>query len=199
MIAAVSPLADLPAIKPVGAEQATLVSIADLSLLPRFGCKGPGAAEWLSALGVAIPSAPNSALSMGELRVLRLGNTEFLAEGDSVVVAKLQAAPRGPGVYPVLRQDAVLLLAGSRANDLLLQSCNVNFAAIKPNPDPNLSPVVLTSMVGVGVTVMPENKSGAMVYRIWCDGTYGLYLWRTLCAIAEELGGGAVGGHSLSA
>lgn len=186
---AVSPLVDaLATASFVSGEQAANLAIADLSYLPRFGCKGPGASEWLKALGVPIPAAFNSAVAFGTGRVLRLGVTEFLVEADADFIAKLSETPRTAGVYPVVRQDACLLLAGRKLNDLLLQSCNVNFAAL----DLNASPVALTSMVGVGVTVLPENKNGVPCYRVWCDGSYGLYLWQTLCAIAQELGGGAV-------
>ena len=37
------------------------------------------------------------------------------------------------------------------------------------------------------------SSANAWRYRIWCDGTYGAYLWDTLLEIAIELGGGAVG------
>jgi len=187
---AVSPLVDdLATARFVGADKAKQLAVADLSQQPRFGCKGPGAAQWLAALGVPIPAVPNSACQLGSQgHVLRLSVTEFLIEGDADLVATLSAAPRAAGVYPVLRQDACLLLTGSALPSLLLQTCNVNFAAL----DLNLSPVVLTSMVGVGVTVLPDNKNGSPCYRVWCDGSYGRYLWQTLCAIAEELGGGAV-------
>jgi sarcosine oxidase subunit gamma len=193
---AVSPLADdLATDYFVSAERAKLLALADLSRQPRCGCKGPGAAPWLAALGVPIPAAPNSAAALaGGGRVLRLGLTEFLVEGDAALVERLQAAPRAAGVYPVLRQDACLLLAGERLGELLLQSCNVNFAAL----DSDSSTVVLTSMVGVGVTVLPENKNGVPSCRVWCDGSYGPYLWRTLRAIAEELGGGAVASGTLA-
>ena len=33
----------------------------DLSLRPRFGCKGPGAERWLAAAGYRVPPEPNSA------------------------------------------------------------------------------------------------------------------------------------------
>jgi glycine cleavage system aminomethyltransferase T len=67
----------------------------------------------------------------------------------------LAAAPGGPGVYPVLRQDAALIV-GSRLDELLRQTCNVNFRPL----DPAARPVVLTSMVGVGVTAIPEVRNG---------------------------------------
>lgn len=188
----VSPLADvLPTTPTVGAEAARKLGLADISLQPRFGCKGPGAAAWLQSQGVALPERPNSAAALAAGgRVLRLGVSEFLVEGDAALVERLLASPRAPAVYPVLRQDACLLLAGERLNDLLLQSCNVNFAAI----DPDSATVVLTSMVGVGVTVLPEKNNGVPSCRVWCDGSYGPYLWQTLRAIAEELGGGAAAG-----
>jgi sarcosine oxidase subunit gamma len=92
-------------------------------------------------------------------------------------------------VYPVLHQDAALVLCGEAVNDLLLQTCNVNFGAL----DLAARPVVLTSMAGVAVTVMPGARAGKPYYRVWADGTYGLYLWETLAGIAAELGGGPVG------
>ena len=48
-------------------------------------------------------------------------------------------------------------------------------------------------MVGVGVTIINTSLDEQPRYRIWCDGTYGAYLWDTLLEIATELGGGAVG------
>jgi len=187
----VSPVADaLAATAFVSGDKATVLSLADISRQARFGCKGPGAINWLTALGVPIPAQANSACALGngKGRVLRLGMTEFLIEGDAALVDSLSAAPRASGVYPVLRQDACLLLQGRQLRSLLLQSCNVNFDAL----DLAAAPVVLTSMVGVGVTVLPENINGALAYRVWCDGTYGDYLWQTLRTIAEDLGGGAV-------
>ena len=97
-------------------------------------------------------------------------------------------------MYPVLRQDAALIVGGSRLEELLRQTCNVNFRPL----DPADRPVVLTSMVGVGVTVIPEVRKGLPAARIWCDGTYGHYLWETLLGIAVELGGGAVVPHSFN-
>ena len=57
----------------------------------------------------------------------------------------------------------------------------------------------LTSMVGVSVTIIKQPlQSGhpageELCYRIWCDGTYGAYLWETLLEIATDLGGGPIG------
>ena len=94
-----------------------------------------------------------------------------------------------PGVYPVLRQDAGNRgWPGSVANSLA-QTCSVNFIGS-----------ILTAAtagddfhgrrVGTGRSRM---RKGKPLFRIWCDGTFGPYLWETLLEIAHDWVGGAVG------
>jgi len=175
-------------------ERAAILGLADLSHQTRAGAKGRGTAVWLSNLGVTIPSQPNSwsSLSGGGL-VARLGNNEFLVEGDTPLVDKIMQAKRAPGVYPVLRQDAAFALCGVRVNELLLQTCSIDFRTLDAEP----TKVVLTSMAGVGVTILSRKNGKHPSYRIWCDGTYGVYLWKTLVEIATELGGGFIGVNAL--
>lgn len=175
---------------------AQVAGIGDATARRRTGFKGPGAVAWLQQHSVPIPEQPNQwvPLPAGGL-VARLGRTEFLIEdaNGAATCARLEALPIPPGVYPVLRQDAALVLTGPRAGELLLQTCSVEFAAL----DAAARPVVLTSMVGVGVTVAVEPLEAARRYRIWCDGTYGAYLWTTLVDVARDLGGGPVGLEAL--
>jgi sarcosine oxidase subunit gamma len=171
---------------------AQVVGIGDASARRRTGVKGPAAPAWLQQLSISIPAQPNqwAALPAGGL-VARLGRTEFLIEDveGGTHCARLDAAAPAAGVYPVLRQDAALVLTGQRAGELLLQTCSIEFAAL----DPSARPVVLTSMVGVGVTVAVEALGPGLRYRIWCDSTYGAYLWTTLVDVARDLGGGPIG------
>ena len=142
--------------------------------------------------GLPIPDAPNQWLPLdGGALIARLGRSEFLIEdGDaSQLCARIAATAPGAGVYPVLRQDAELVLCGARIGELLLQTCSFDFASL----DLASRPVVLTSMVGVGVTVLPFATDSGAAYRVWVDSTYGAWLWRTLTGIARELGGGPVG------
>lgn len=175
-------------------------ALADVSALQRFGLKGPGAAEWLRGEGFAVPDLPNSWVPQGDGLIARLGRSEFLVEAGWQTSdlpqcwLALRASPP-PGVYPVLRQDCALLLRGPRSDELLLQTCNVNLPAI---PAANRE-ATLTSMVGVSVTLIKQPlQSGPsagedLCYRIWCDGTFGAYLWETLLEIATDLGGGPIG------
>lgn len=165
--------------------QDDILKITDLSLLPRTGVKGPGAAEWLGALGLTLPTAPNSWHDLPQSGLIaRLGQTEYLIDGNAMTVDKIKCSARTPGVYPLLRQDMAFSLGGSRVNELLLQTCNVDFRILDADP----SKLVMTSMVGVTVTVVPIKTGANPAYRLWCDGTYGPYLWKTLTQIINEPG-----------
>lgn len=156
------------------------ITFENVSHTPRAGVKGPGAAAWLAALDLPVPHTPNSWLPLPGGLIARLGLAEFVVEGAEA--AKL-AAPLAPGVYPVLRQDTALVLKGAHLNDLLLETCSVDFSVL----DRVARPVVLTSMAGVGVTVIPGEEDGMPCCRIWCDGTYGEWFFETLAGVAGEL------------
>jgi hypothetical protein len=98
-----------------------------------------------------------------------------------------QVAASTPDLYPVLRADYALELSGPRANDLLQQSCNVNFAPLVRAATESAGPLALTQMVGVSITVLPQRTAGGLVYRIWCDPSFGPYLVSTLQDIATDI------------
>jgi sarcosine oxidase subunit gamma len=173
-----------------------VVAIGDLSHRRRAGIKGPGAAAALASLGLATPARPNSWCRSESALVARLGLTEYLIE-DSVggeIVDKVLALPDAEGVYPVPRFDAELVIAGPQAVDLFRQTCAIDAETL----DAAGGALALTSMVGVSVTVAAVMTPAGVTYRVWCDGTYGGYLWETLSGVAEEMGGGPVGQDVLS-
>src|SRR5262249_11243393 len=91
-----------------------------------------------------------------------------------------------PGVYRVLRQDASLLLSGSQATEVLLETCGYDFREASPK-------VVMTRVAVVSCSILPRTLNGFSVFQLWLDGTYGFYLWETLLPIVRELGGSPVG------
>ena len=95
---------------------------------------------------------------------------------------------------PAPGQDLVIELAGPRANDLLRQTCNVNFAAFTRAATRGAGALVLTMMIGVGVTVVPQGGPHGASFTIWADPSFGHYLWSTLADIAKGLGGGILAG-----
>lgn len=172
------------------------VWLADTAYRFRFGFKGAGAPDWCGAQGLPLPSGANRfALLEGGGLIGRLAFTEFYVEHESeeTVAALVRALGRAcqndaGGVYPVPRRDAGIVLGGALAEDVLLQTCNVNFAALDLGPNP----LIMTTIVGVAVTVFPQVEAGELRYRMACDPTFAPYLWATLLGIARESGGGVM-------
>lgn len=174
------------------------LAIVDLSCFTKTGLKGPHAAGWLAEQGITLPPRANSwaGLSPSGL-IARLAETEFLLEdgfapgGAARIAGLIDHAP--PQVYAVARHDTALALVGRRINEVLLQTCSVNFAAI----DPAQGTLVLTSMAGVPVLIVPQKRGDEPMVRIWADPTFAPYLWQTLLEIVQEHGGGPAGLASL--
>lgn len=176
---------------------AAVLGLGDASWPRRSGIKGPAAAGHLESLGFPLPAQPNLWLPLpgasGGL-IARLGLTEYLLEADDKACKPLQAVPPPPGAYPVLRSDTALVLSGKLASEVLLQTCSIDFTAVNTER----GELVLTSMTGVPVLVIPLLAGPVPLYRIWCDPSYGPYLYRTLLSIVEELGGGPLGVDQLA-
>jgi sarcosine oxidase subunit gamma len=191
-----SPLQDLfTAEQPPGvdvqAERLQAVGLCEMSLLEKLGVKGPDAAAWLAEQGLDVPAAvyASGPLEEGGL-IVRLGVDEFLLEAgspDRSLAPLRDALPAdSPQLLPVVREDATLLLCGTRASDLLAQSCGHDFSKC---PSAQL---VYTRVAGVSCGILPQQIVGRSVYRLWLDPSFAIYLWEVLGEIARELGGGVV-------
>jgi sarcosine oxidase subunit gamma len=187
---------------------ARTLALCDVSALPRTVIKGPGAASFLEALGIA-QALPAEVLSVLPLKtgglIARTGRAEFFLEdapgevGRPNVVAQVTESLSGspqPGVYTALRQDASFLLSGTQAPAVLLQTCGFDFR--RPGSRSIVNPeqgtvMVMTRVAGVSTWVVHREIHGDAVYQLWADGTYGPYLWETLLTVARESEGDAVG------
>ncbi len=183
-----------------GREQAVL-RLDDLSQHPRFGCKGPGAEQWLTAAGYRVPRDANSAaVDLQGVMVARLATSEFLIEavagGSEQVTATLRQLASGmrPGnVYPVARQDMVVGIQGPGIQTLLRQICSVDFVPLFEASGPAAGPVCLTSMVGVGVVVWPRRAASGSTLRVWLDPSFAHYVWTTLLEVGRGVGAMVIG------
>lgn len=168
-----------------GARRATLHEITHLA---RIGLKGPNALSWLQERGITTPDRANSWCQTSDDEqdiCVRLGATEFLLEqtdGNALRRFNAELATFIPGVYPVLREDRAFVLGGEGADEVLAQMCNVNFAALRPESQE----AVMTLMIGVAVTVVPQGNAAQRRYRIWCDPSYGDYLWSSLQDVVQS-------------
>lgn len=170
-----------------------VLGVTDVSCFERYGVKGPQASQWLADHELAIPSNPNSwTLCDQKSLVLRLGSNEFLVEDQLGGLASKKLASdtvRVAGVYKVPRADAAFILSGSEVLNLLSELCSLDLRATSLLAND----VIMTQVAGVSAIVLRQTLGGEQIYRIWCDGTYGSYMWEVLLEIAVELGGGAVG------
>jgi len=174
-------------------QRQSVLSICDVSCLPRLGVKGPNAAAWLTSSNLTVAATANSwAVQDNQAIVLRLGNSEFLVEDQqsSTLVEQLnETKVNEHGVHKVLRSDASFVLSGELLPKLFAEVCAIELDkhALENHH------LVMTVIAGVSATVLRQELNGQPVYRIWCDGTFGPYLWNTLLTIIEEHGGGPVG------
>jgi sarcosine oxidase subunit gamma len=159
----------------------------------RVGCKGSGAAAWLAARGVNVPSGANR-YEISESGVLsaRLATSEFLLEStddttDAVLRplrAALERAEHPRGVYPVLRQDFVLEVSGAEAQQLFLQTCAVDMAPVARASTATAGPVIMTSMIGVSVVLTCRQLRDGPRFTLWSDPSYSTYFQSQLHSIA---------------
>jgi len=162
-------------------------TLQEITHLARIGLKGPNASAWLQERGIAMPERANSwcLTSEDDQNIcVRLGATEFLLEqtdGNTLRRFTAQLATFIPGVYLVLREDRAFVLGGEDADEVLAQMCNVNFAALRSESQE----AVMTLMIGVAVTVVLQGNAAQRRYRIWCDPSYGDYLWSSLQEVAH--------------
>jgi sarcosine oxidase gamma subunit len=188
----------------VSAREQAVLRLDDLSDRRRFGCKGPGAEPWLAAFGYSVPPAPNSGLVDAEgILVARLATAEFLVEavdgGEERVDAALRllGSPSRPhDVYPVARQDLVLGIQGPGTQTLLRQICSVDFAPLLESCGSAAGPVVLTSMIGVGVAAWPRRTGSGSTLTLWLDPSYAHYFWTTLLEVGRGVGAMVIGGNT---
>ncbi|MGB2831330.1 MAG: sarcosine oxidase subunit gamma [Methylotenera sp.] len=170
-----------------------VLGVADVSCLSRYGVKGPNATQWLLERGIAIPTSPN-AWTMCEQKtlVLRLGSSEFLIEdqlGGSACNRLTSDTTCVASVYKVPRADAAFIVSGSEALNLFSELCSLDLR----EKSLAAKDLIMTQVAGISATVIRQTLNGESIYRVWCDGTYGPYMWEILIEIATELGGGAVG------
>jgi sarcosine oxidase subunit gamma len=171
--------------------RASALALCDVSALPRITVKGPAAVEFVARLGLTVPAGVYGVdpLPDGGL-VVRTGTSELFLEsgprGESVAGLAAALGRGGDGIYPVPRQDASFLLSGTRAPEVLAQTCAINFQETGVA-------FIMTRVAGVSAAILPRTLNGLPVYQLWLDYSYGPWLWDQLFAIVRELEGGVVG------
>ncbi|MGH8324154.1 MAG: hypothetical protein ACRETD_10210, partial [Steroidobacteraceae bacterium] len=134
--------------------------------------------------------------------VVRLGAAEFLIEAVDGGFQQVEATLRQSGssrphdVYPVARQDLVVGLRGTGIQTLLRQICSVDFVPLFESCGPHAGPVVLTSMLGVGVVAWPRRTEGGSILTLWLDPSFAHYFWTTLLEVGRGVGAMVIGSNT---
>lgn len=110
------------------------LELRDLTPLPRFGLKGPGAADWFESQGMTLPPV-NRRKDQGGVDLLRLGARDILALADPDAPAALEALRAAweakPEGYSSWREEcwAWLRLTGPAAPGVAARLCALDLRA----------------------------------------------------------------------
>lgn len=169
------------------------LALCDLSGLPLFEFKGPGAADWLVSRDLPVPAEIyQGQATPGNGWMTRTGSEEFLLRG-AVGSRRSELAGDLPGngyqqdFLMTSRHDAVLLLAGCRSAELMAQTCALDYAAF------TLEKTVFTRVAGVSCGLVKDQVNDDPVCWLWIDPSQALYLWQELVQIIQDLSGSIVG------
>jgi len=179
------------------------VALCDASGLPMWLLKGRGADAWLVERNVDVPAEiyASTHLAGGETGggasangawVTRTGADEFLIESKNGERHQLledlaSNTPEQGDLFAMERQDAVFVVTGELADNVMSQTCGIDWERTAPDL------VVMTRVAGVSCSVRRRSLNDTTGFVLRLDPTYGIYLWDQLLRICEEEGGGVVG------
>lgn len=182
---------------------ARMMAIADLSPLPRIGCKGRGALGWARGRGIEIGDDNNVAYPQpGGEAAARLADTEVLIV-DSLAgtgalphrIAAEWSMDSAEGAYLVNRQGANFwfMVTGARAAEMLAKLCGVD---LRPAKFP-AGAIAQTSVARTNCIVVRGDLGGAPAYHLLGDSASAEYQWGCLVDAMAEFGGRPVGIEAL--
>ena len=177
---------------------AARLGLADLSVLPRIGFKGPKVIPALEAQGVAL-SVPNQAVRQagGGLAAL-LAMTEVLIlaplGGDAGQIRALErgwSIDHADGCYLAPRQDSHFwfALTGERTGETLAKLCGVDLRLTR---FADLG-VAQTTLARSNCVVVRADLGALPTFHLLGDPASAGYMWDCLLDAMDEFGGGPVG------
>ena len=182
---------------------ARMIAIADLSPLPRVGCKGRGALAWAQAQGVTIGERNNTACGQagGELAA-RLADTEVLIldslQGTGALTRRIGtewSLDGADGTNLVNRQGANFwfMVTGARAAEVFAKLCAVDLRPAKFPP----GAIAQTTLAQTSCIVIRADRADVPAYHLLGDSASAEYQWGCLADAMAEFGGRPVGIEAL--
>lgn len=150
----------------------------------RFIIKGAEAALWLKAQGIATPGRANQWLASNNLLVLRLGQSEFLVEGEQhdAMLLQLSQAEKPSACYEVSNAYTSFSLGGKHVQQLLASICRLDLALELREKN-----LVMTQVAGISAILIDASTADVSSYRMWCDISYEVYMQHTLNTVLAQL------------
>ncbi|WP_186767090.1 hypothetical protein [Devosia ginsengisoli] len=168
--------------------------VLDCTSGERFGLRGLGAAEWLSAQGVALPEKVNTVLTLPDgTSVLRLGQQDMLltapAGGNGSRVRELRAAWRASDMvakgYDAYRDEgwAWFIVSGKDAALLMARLSMADFRAQALK----VGQVAQTRALHQDAVIARLDRFGALSYDIFVDIASSQFVLDVLLATTAEI------------
>ncbi|MEM1153383.1 MAG: sarcosine oxidase [Pseudomonadota bacterium] len=173
---------------------ADYAALFDLTLMPRFGVRGAGAAAYLQSRDIDVPSMVNTASVSPDARwVARLGKTEYwvfyAALCDAYPPHMLGLDSIAEGCYPVPcdQARAWFVIDHAQRAAAMAKLCAVD---LRDDAFPS-GHVAQTSVARVNATVISHTIAERAVFSIFSDVASAQYLWGALEDALDEYGAGA--------
>lgn len=184
-------------------EQAGLLGLADLSLLPRIGFKGRGALAWLHEQGLTFEDQANRAFVQPDgTMVAVMATTEAMIlsglDGTGDLVDRLErvwSMDKVNGSYPVPRADTHFWFAviGRYAAAMFAKLCAVDLRSDRFAP----AAIAQTSVARSNCVIIRRDLGGVHSFYLLGDSASAEYQWDCLLDAMEEFHGEPVGWAAL--
>lgn len=181
----------LAALGPALADGLEGPAIADCSDVSRFGLRGRGSYDWLTAHGIAVPDRINlAAVDREGMLVLRLGQNDIAMSGNgsgaggiAATVAAWNAAGGRKG-YDGFRRDswAHLVVSGAGAPDLMAELTDVD---LREECLPRHA-IAQTRVLNVDTIVARTDPAGFPGYELFFDLASRAYMVENLHHLARD-------------
>ncbi len=154
--------------------------------LAKLGMKGPNLLRWAEENRIELPQRLYDVGRVGEDGVLvRVGGDEiiFESQADDALFPRFEQAlnRQTEGVYRIEQQALTIEISGPLVHHALAQTCGVNFSREPAER------IIYTRIAGASCGVIPLEKNGGRIYRIWIDYSLSPYLWEVLSEIATDV------------
>lgn len=161
-------------------ESAAGVRLADLSVRPRAGFRGPGSVAWLQSQGIEVRAEPNRAFVRPDGSLVAM-----LSRSETLILGAAAASPEaGTRCYALPRRDSHywFMVAGAAAPELFSHLCSVD---LRPAAFP-IGAVAQTMLARTSAVII-RGDADDLSYHVLGDSAFAAYVWATLTAQLKEL------------